>query len=193
MSGSNSIRKEDVFDTDFVDAEELSSDGYFSYKTVPLVSTTGVTKTVITNPSTYDILQGVDASVEVGDKVYIYGNAADGYYTVATIVDDVTFTVLEDIVNSAGGSCQFLHPAGALRVGFNSLTVNFTNADNVQEALEDLDGYLPGFPNGVGQLLFAIAPNKFSVAMPVTSNQGWLINDQGILLVNQVYDDDPPE
>lgn len=42
-------------------------------------------------------------------------------------------------------------------------------------------------PNGVGQVLFAIENNRFRVAMPVTSTQGWLVNEDGILLINEVY------
>jgi hypothetical protein len=44
-------------------------------------------------------------------------------------------------------------------------------------------------PNQIGEVLFAITPDKFDVALPVTSNQGWLVNDDGLLLVNQVYPD----
>lgn len=36
----------------------------------------------------------------------------------------------------------------------------------------------------VGQVLISIDGNTFERALPVTSNQGWLVNDQGILLVN---------
>jgi hypothetical protein len=192
MSSSGSIKKEDVFDTDFVDAYELASDGYSVYRTSSLVSTTASTKqVVIVNSTIFDRLDQVDASLEVGDRVRVYGNAADGYYTVSNIINPTTFSVIESILDSTGGYCDFIYPAGSTKVGIDNSKLRFTDSKTLQGALEDLDGYLSTPPNGVGQVLFAISPTKFSVAMPVTSNQGWLVNDQGILLVNQVYPDDP--
>lgn len=41
-------------------------------------------------------------------------------------------------------------------------------------------------PTGVGQVLFAIEDNVFRPAMPVTSTEGWLVNNLGILIVNEV-------
>lgn len=190
----NRILPVDVSDSEFVDAIELASDGYYIYRTVSLVSTTSSTKeVVISTPTIVDRLNNVDEPLQIGDKVYIFNNAADGYYTVAAIIDPAsTFSVVESIVDSVGGDAYFMHPAGALKVGVDNTNLRFTDKNTVQEVLEDLDGYINAVPpNGVGQVLFAIADNKFSVAMPVTSNQGWLINDQGILMVNQVYEDDP--
>lgn len=190
----NRILPVDLSDSEFVDAVELASDGYYVYRTVSLVSTTSSTKeVVISTPTIVDRLNNVDQPLQIGDRVYIFNNAAIGYYTVAAIVDPTsTFSVVESIVDSIGGDGYFIHPAGALKVGVDNTNLSFTNKNTVQEALEDLDGYLNAIPpNGVGQVLFAISPTKFSVAMPVTSNQGWLINDDGILLVNQVYEDDP--
>lgn len=46
-------------------------------------------------------------------------------------------------------------------------------------------GNLP-VPTGIGQVLFAIEANEFGVAMPVTSQEGWLVNEDGILIVNEV-------
>jgi hypothetical protein len=42
-------------------------------------------------------------------------------------------------------------------------------------------------PNGIGQILMAIDGTRFIPAMPVTSIQGWLVNDEGILIVNDIY------
>jgi len=42
-------------------------------------------------------------------------------------------------------------------------------------------------PNGIGQILMAIDGNRFIPAMPVTSINGWLVNDEGILIVNDIY------
>lgn len=41
-------------------------------------------------------------------------------------------------------------------------------------------------PTGIGQVLFATEANQFHVVMPVTSPEGWLVNEDGILIVNLV-------
>jgi len=43
----------------------------------------------------------------------------------------------------------------------------------------------PGLPKPtqVGEVLYSVNGENFSVAIPLTSDQGWLVNDQGILLV----------
>ena len=41
-------------------------------------------------------------------------------------------------------------------------------------------------PTGIGQVLFATEANQFHVVMPVTSQEGWLVNEDGILIVNLV-------
>lgn len=39
-------------------------------------------------------------------------------------------------------------------------------------------------PDSVGQVLICLEPGTFKVAQPITSKEGWLVNDEGILLVN---------
>jgi hypothetical protein len=190
---SDTIRKSDVYDSEFVDAVELASDGYTAsstpYRTVTLVSTTAATKrVVITSAGVLDRLDNVDEPLQVGDIVVIAGNAAAGTYTCASIVDATTFTVVEAIANSAGGTADFYHPAGALKVGIDNTNISFTTSDNVQGALEDVaSGVVLPTPAQEGNVLFAfiqsVNPLQFRVAQPVTSNAGWLVNDQGILLV----------
>ena len=118
----NRILPVDVSDSEFVDAIELASDGYYIYRTVSLVSTTTSTKeVVISTPTIVDRLNNVDEPLQIGDKVYIFNNAADGYYTVAAIIDPAsTFSVVESIVDSVGGDAYFMHPAGALKVGVDN-------------------------------------------------------------------------
>ena len=180
---SNRIAKTDVVDTDFVDAEELAADGATTYRTVNLSSTTASTKNVVITGGTLDVLDNVDEPLQVGDFIEISGNAAAGRYTCSAIIDSVTFRVAETIVDSTGGTADFIHPAGASKVGIDNTTLPFTSANSVQGALEDLSqGELPQ-PVQVGNVLFAIGTAEFSVAQPVTTNQGWLVNEQGILIV----------
>lgn len=150
MPPPNRIRKEDVSDADFVDSYELASDGYGPnsvYLTgVTVVSTTSGTKTVVVNlaPDGGGLYYSMDHPVQETDIVWLSGTSggtADGYYTVASIIDDLTFTVNEVIANSTGGIAEFRYTAGAFKVGFNKYrypAINVTHT-NVQEAIQDLD------------------------------------------------------
>jgi hypothetical protein len=44
-------------------------------------------------------------------------------------------------------------------------------------------GGVPIAAQTVGQVLFSINGSTFTPSLPITSNQGWLVNDQGILVV----------
>jgi hypothetical protein len=186
------ISRTDVDDAEFVDAVELASDGYTNpYRTVNLVSTTNATGyVVISTPTVLDRLDNVDEPVQVGDVFEILLGAAAGLYTVQDIIDpDNTFSVLGSIPNSVGGSGNLYHPSGAYSVGFDPRNTNNVFSTNVQEAIEDLDaaigdGYVDVEATCVGQVFFSVDGQTFQRALPVTSNQGWLVNDQGILLVN---------
>jgi hypothetical protein len=134
------IDKSDIADLDIVDAAELASDGYSVYRTDALVSTTASTGYVVINSTTsLDILENKDEPVEAGDRVYISGNAADGYYTVDAIISSDTFSVVEPIVDSIGGSVAFMYPAGATKVGVNHLLLTQSTATTLQGVLQDLD------------------------------------------------------
>ena len=39
-------------------------------------------------------------------------------------------------------------------------------------------------PSQVGQILFSVDGLSFTPETPVTSQQGWLVNEEGILIVN---------
>jgi len=192
---TNRVSKTDVDDREFVDAEELASDGYTnSYRTVALVSTTAATRNVVIDSSgPIDVLSNVDEPLQESDIVEVQGNAAAGRYTVELIIDDVTFRVFESIPDSTGGTANLYHPAGATKVGFDPSNTNSTDATNVQDAIEDLDaaiadGYVNVAAECVGQVFFSVDGQTFEPALPITSSQGWLVNDQGILLVGTCED-----
>jgi hypothetical protein len=137
------IRTADVVDQDFFDAYELASDGYKVYLTTTLVSTTFGTKTVVINlPSDgIGILYSQDHLAEPGDLVRLVGTsgtAADGYFTIDTIVDDVTFTVVETIASSTGGTIYFMFPSGASRIGFDPTGLTITTSHTVQGAIKEI-------------------------------------------------------
>lgn len=146
----NRISKTDLNDLDIADAYELRSDGYglnSIYFTTTVVSTTSGTKTVVVNLASdgEGILYSYDHPVEPDDIVHLYGTTgADGYYTVATIIDDLTFTVNETIATSTGGSAEFRYPAGALKIGFDPRNTTHVFHNNVQQAIEDLDVAISG-------------------------------------------------
>jgi hypothetical protein len=133
--------KEDLIDLDFVDAEELSSDGTLSYSSgVTVVSTTSSTKRVVV--SGVNLLYDVDERAQSGDIVVLAGTSGgsgDGTFTIDTVVDATTFDVIESIGDSTGGTADFKHGPGAKSVGFDSSGLISVTSDNVQEAIEELD------------------------------------------------------
>jgi len=141
---TNEIAKEDVRDEDFVDAEELASDGYFVYRTVILVSTTSATRNVvISTPTALDRLDNIDDPLQVGDFVDITGTAAAGRFTVEAIVDPTdTFRVVESILDGYDGYADFVHPAGASKVGVDQFPLTFSSSTDLQNVLEDIDAAL---------------------------------------------------
>jgi hypothetical protein len=191
----NKISRTDIDDSEIVDAIELASDGYYVYRTVSLISTTSSTREVkISISADLDRLDNVDEPLQIGDKIEVIGNAAAGRYTVEEIIDVTdTFKVLESILDSTGGTADFIHPAGASHIGVNSYNFDNTSSTNLQEILEDFDaaiteadGYSSGLPDAsqIGQVLFCVDGSKFVRSMPVTSSQGWLVNNSGVLIVN---------
>lgn len=44
-------------------------------------------------------------------------------------------------------------------------------------------GSLPA-PNNMGELLFAVTVSRFAAALPITTQNGWLVNNDGYLLVS---------
>lgn len=138
------LSKNDISDLDFVDAPELESDGQSFFLTgFSVVSTTSATKRIVL--SGVHIINDPDQRVEPTDIVILSGTSgADGNYTVAAIVDDVTFEVTEAIADSTGGTANFRWPPGASRVGFDPTGLVQTTAHTVQEAIKDLDSAITG-------------------------------------------------
>lgn len=147
----NKIRREDLLDTDFIDAVELSSDGYLLYRIADLISTNLSTSTVTINPSSsLDLLDYGEQIIESLDRVLIYGTPeADGYYIIDQILNSSSFTVFGILPNSTDGYINFYYPSGASKVGIDSSNLQFTDATNIQKALEDLSVYLDPTPVAV--------------------------------------------
>lgn len=142
VKDDNKITKEDLHDVDFVDAEELRADGYTVFRTVALSHTESNNSTVIIDPADFlDLLNSsLDNPPQIGDFVYIYQSTeADGYYIITDIIDSITFSVDGYIFDSTGGFADFIHPSGASNVGFDATGLTTISADNVQEALEQVD------------------------------------------------------
>lgn len=139
-----SLRTVDVVDQDFFDAYELASDGYLSYLSTTIISTTSGTKTIVIN-NPFDgigILYSKDHPTQIGDIVFLNGTSgglSDGYFTVASIIDDTSFTVVENIATTTGGNINFIYPSGASKIGFDSTGLTKTTANNLQLAIKDLD------------------------------------------------------
>jgi len=186
----NDISKTDVSDEEFVDAVELASDGSaVSYRTVGIDTTTAANRNVvISTPTDLDRLDNVDEPLQVGDIVVIPTGDAAGTYTIELIVDTLdTFRVFESIADSVGGTADLFHPAGATKIGVDVTGIVNSDGENLQEVLEDLDQAIDGYnpiPDCIGQVMFSIDGATFVAVQPVTSNQGWLVNEQGVLVIN---------
>jgi len=134
----------DVTDIEIIDAVELASDGSSSYKSGITVSQTisGTSRVIIapTGPLFLDGLVFGDDPVEAGDKVVLAGTtAADGMYTVNSIIDNSILDVVESILDSIGGTAAFRHPAGSKRIGVDPTSISASSQTNLQGVLEDLD------------------------------------------------------
>ena len=138
------IQATDVIDADFVDSAELASDGTSVYLTTTVTSTTHGTSTVVVGYASdgEGILYSKDHPVAPGDIVTLSGTSgADGTYHVATIPTDTSFTTVEPIATSTGGSVSFIYPAGATNVGFDRLEQAVTNSNITQQALTDISNH----------------------------------------------------
>jgi hypothetical protein len=137
------LRTPDLLDDDFFDAYELASDGYSPYLTTTVVSTNSGTQVVTINlPSDGEgLITGLDHPAQSRDRIRLTGTsggAADGYYTINLVLTEVTFSVLEPIASSTGGTIQFIYPSGASRIGFDPIGVPHTTAHNVQDAIKEV-------------------------------------------------------
>lgn len=147
----NQVSKSDVTDAEFLDAEELQSDSTFVYLTTTLVSTTSGTKVVVINlPADGEgILYGRDHPAQTDDFVVITGTSGglgDGTYTINVVLSDTSFSVLETIATSTGGSVDFHYKSGATRIGLDPNGLTVVTSNNVQDAIEELDAAIGGTP-----------------------------------------------
>jgi hypothetical protein len=142
------ISRADLDDADFKDAVELASDGSTVYRSFTVVSTTSGTKMVVISG---DNLLYKDNPPETGDTFWLTGStAADGYYSFDAVVDETSFTVIESISSSTGGTGSFIYKSGATYVGVSvgGLT-NLASSDNtVQKALAKLDSTITADRDG---------------------------------------------
>lgn len=139
----NRIRRNDLDNLEIVDAIELASDGYYVYLTTTLSSTNSTGNVITINLASdgQGIENTYDHPAKSGDRVRLTGTSgalADGYYTINSVLSNITFSVLENIANSTGGSASFIYAEGAKQIGFSPINVQVTNATNVQDAIVDI-------------------------------------------------------
>lgn len=137
------ITKADLSDLDILDAYELGSDSTTTFLSTSVVSTTSGTKTVVVSlPADGEGLKtSRDHPVEPKDIVTITGTsggAGNGTFTVATVVNDTSFTVVESIGTSTGGSVSFAYPPGASGIGYFTAEQRVTTNNKVQDAITDI-------------------------------------------------------
>jgi len=135
------LTRADIEDISIVDAVELAApkSGYYA-SSITVVSTNSGTKRVVV--SSVDIIHDVDTQLEAGDFVVITGTSGglgNGTFTVASIVDTVTFVVTETIGTSTSGSVSFQYPAGATKVGVDIANLHYGSSTDLQTLLTRLD------------------------------------------------------
>lgn len=184
------IRKIDIIDADFADAAELASDGYSLYLTTTLVSTNSGTKLVTINlPADGEgLITGYDHPAESGDRVRLTGTTggADGYYTINAVLSETTFSVLETISSSTGGSVDFMWPSGASKIGFDPTGATHTSSTNLQQVLKDFDASITsssGFTATKIEVDFGSIPTNFKTFVitdaAVTASSRLVITQSG--------------
>ena len=84
----------------------------------------------------------------------------------------------------------FLQASGATRATHDELVYitrdvsnNMIFRDDVVQEEIPLSAFLRVVPTEVGQVLYSADGSTFSVAMPITSSDGWLANKDGELLI----------
>lgn len=193
---SNRLAKEDISDLDIVDANELASDGFDPFLTLPLVSiSAGGIFTIDVSSLVIGIIHEPGGTVEPGDKLYLEGASpgdADGYYTIDSLLSDSTLTVEELTVAATGGNLFFIYPPGAEKVGIDTTNLQYTDASNVQDAIEDLDaaitgdGYLTTEDDGVEVEARTTVVN-FGDNLDVTNEGGGKVTVDGYNAVTSVF------
>lgn len=126
-------------DQELVGTAELLADGVTAiFSDATVISTTTGTKVVA--------LSGVDLfrepeELEALDTVVLSGTSpdVDGSYTVGEVLSAVSFSVVEAIGTSTGGTCTAVYPPGARKVGFNPTGLTNVTETNIQDAMEELD------------------------------------------------------
>lgn len=154
-------------DIHHISNDELRSDGTYPAKigVFPLVlnSTASVTGNIYSPAGHF-----YSWKIEEGDLVEITGNVASGMYTVDSVTDQQNFIVNESIVNSTGGFVSIYHPVAATRIGVDPTNLTFSNANDLQRVLEDIDsnitqtsGISVGTHRDIDQLVHLIAEDSY--------------------------------
>lgn len=183
-----SITANDLVDAGFVGEDELLSSGSLSYRSEPIVDIVSGTISFAANTA----LINYDDPIQPGDLIVITGNAAAGTYTVsATNLNLDDHEVDEPIVDAAGGTANFRHPAGASRVGVDLTGLTRITSGNLQGALGDLDGAQPNAhaashaENASDELnaedLGAADGGFDNRVMVTTGTGGWVISDEALI------------
>ena len=154
---ANQISKTDVTDNEFLDQEELESDGTFVYLTSTVVSTTAGTNVVVIDlpADGIGIFTGRDHPVETGDIAVLAGTSgglADGSFTVDVVLSDTSFSVVENLSASTGGTVEFYYRAGAARIGLDPTGLSHITSSTLQGAIEELDATIDGMSDGITEI-----------------------------------------
>lgn len=138
-----------------------------------LVVPEGSTRTLTTITGGYRVSAtpagqcSVDFIADDDDLTFLFTSGGLGGTTVAVSANDTTPDYLSMKLEAGSGI---------------SLSVQNPGANETLRIAATGGGALPAATD-VGQVLFSLDGLTFEVAQPLTSDQGWLVNDEGTLLV----------
>lgn len=175
-----------IEDTDIITNDELGAgdqDTSVAASELPysISSVDSSTKTITVSSGNFN-----NVRPEKGDAVVITNSDAAGTYTLDTQVSETEITVQESIPDASSGDLQIYHPPGATRVGVNQNNFSNLSGSTLQQVLESADSQVANSidsPTAVGQVLYTVDGSSWAPEDPMISRQGWLVNDNGLLLV----------
>lgn len=134
------VRIRQTIDGDFVEENELLSDGTLSLVgPFNIVSVTAATKQIVVTSGEWD-----DEDVAPGDIIQIAGGTVnDGQYTVNTVIDNNTVQVIEVVVNAgAGGTAEAFYPPADEKIGIQDPGTIYEHTgvyNTLDDHLQDLE------------------------------------------------------
>lgn len=159
-----------------------NTDGYYPFSDLPDLT-----------PSVVEALNTLNE--QIGDRVFS-GSILDGYdgFTVTEILQVLADNSGGSGITSATAVGQVLYSTdGSTFTAEQPVTSDessnygwLVNNDGILLVSDSGGGVSSGLPSAtqIGQILFSVDGSSFTAQLPITSEDGWLVNDNDILIVS---------